>query len=824
MNRIIRQIWIAWLCVLCTALPVWGQSTRVMGKVLDAGTGEPIPFANIYFKGTTIGVTSNFDGDFSIETGRASDTLVASFIGYHKSELPIRQNRFNQVTFSLERESMELSEVVIRPGENPAEILLRKIIENKSLNNRDEYAHYRYEAYTKIEFDANNITDRFMERKIFEPFRFIFDYVDTSAINAKAYLPVFLSETLSDIYYRRSPKSTKEVIRASKVTGIRNQSISQFLGDIAQNINVYDNYLTIFQKNFVSPVANFGLGFYRYYLVDSTWVNDRWSYEIMFKPRRKQELTFTGSFWVDKETHAIARVDMRVVPDANINFISDLIIKQEYGVFDGSYWMLTRESMVADFNIAGKNQTTMGFFGKKTSSYRQFVFNDDRDAGVHAAPVNVVVEDEALDRDLAYWDQNRHDTLSRDEQAIYRMIDTLESLPIFMTYVEVIKMISTGYYVRGLFEWGPYMSLVSYNELEGIRLRLGGRTSNDFSTRLMLEGHLAYGMQDELLKRNIGFLYMVDKNPRRSLSGAYSYDIEQIGQSQNAFREDFLLAAILRRRPFDKLSLVEQYNLRYEHEWFNGLSNSIHFSRREIFAVGSTRFRIHQPEGIVERSSIKTSEIGLGIRMAYKEKFVLGEFERISLGAKYPILEINYALGISDLIQGEFQYHRVQANLRHWFNIGALGWSKYNFEAGRIFGSLPYPLLKIHEGNESYSFDEYAFNMMNYYEFISDQYLSAYYTHHFQGLFFNRIPLLRKLKWREVVHARALVGRMDSRSQVYAELPKGSYVLQKPYFEAGAGVENIFKVFRIDFVWRLSYLSHRGISPFGIRAALQFDF
>lgn len=795
-----------------------------MGKVVDAATGEPIPFANVYFKGTSVGVTSNFDGEFSIETAKATDTLVASFVGYFRGQMPVRQSRFNTITFNLIRENIELSEVVITPGENPAEVILKRVIRDKVVNNKDEYQGYRYEAYTKIEFDANNINEAFMQKKLFEPFRFIFDYVDTSAINAKSYLPIFLSETISDIYYRRSPKSTKEIIKANQVSGIKNRSISQFLGDIAQNINIYDNYLTIFQKNFVSPVANFGLLYYRYYLVDSTWINERWTYEIMFKPRRKQEFTFTGSFWVDKESNALAKVDMRMVPDANVNFISDLIIKQEFGILDGRYWMLQKESMIADFNIVEKTKSTMGFFGKKTSSYRNFVFNDLKDNEVHSSPVNVVVVDEALERDKAFWVYHRHDTLSRDEQAIYHMIDTLGSLPVFNTYVDIIKMITTGYYVNGNFEWGPYMSLVSFNELEGIRFRVGGRTSNAFSTSLMLEGHLAYGLQDKLVKYGVGFLYMIDKNPRRTLTGSYSYDIEQIGQSQNSFREDFLLAAVLRRKPSDKLSLVEQLNFAYEHEWFNGLSNTLLFTHREIFATGTTRFRIHSPEGIEERNSIITTELGLHMRMAYKEKFVMGEFERISLGAKYPIIEIKYAKGIDGLLGGGYDYHRVQLSLKHWFNIRSFGWSKYMLEGGRIFGELPYPLLKIHEGNESYSFDEYAFNMMNYYEFLSDQYFSAYYTHHFLGLFLNRIPLLRKLKWRELVYVKGVVGSLDKRNMDFAELPSGTYALGKPYAEAGAGVENIFKIFRVDFVWRLSYLSNPGVKPFGIRASLQFDF
>lgn len=820
----LRKYWLLLLAICLMPLQAEAQLTKIMGKVTDSLTGEPIPFANVYFKGTSIGVTSNFDGEFRIETAKATDTLVASFVGYFPQHKKIRPGAFQYINFPLLRENIELSEVVITPGENPAEVILRQVINRKEQNNMEEYEQYHYEAYNKIEFDANNITDKFRDRKIFKPFEFIFEYMDTSTINGKNYLPIFLSESISDIYYRKSPKSSKEVIKANKVSGIKNASISQFLGDIAQKINIYDNYLTIFQKNFVSPAANFGLMYYRYYLVDSTWVNDRWSYEIMFKPRRKQELTFTGSFWVDKEHYAIAKVDIRLVEDANLNFINDLVIRQEFNLFENQYWMMTRENMIADFNVVEETKSILGFFGHKTTTYRDFVFNDTGDEGIHSSPVNVIVDEDAVEQDKAFWAENRHDTLTKDEQAIYQMIDTLKSLPVFNTYVDIIKMVTTGYYVHGDFEWGPYMSLASFNSLEGIRFRLGGRTSNEFSTKVMLDAHVAYGTLDRTLKYGGGMLYMFNKNPRRTFSASYKYDIEQLGQSQNAFREDFLLAALFRRRPPDKLSMLREFRSNYENEWFNGFSNTLTFNHRRIFSTENTPFRVYIPEGVDILEDITTTEIGINTRMAYKEQFILGEFERVSLGAKYPILEINYALGLKEILGGDYDYHRLQVNLRHWFNVGAFGWSKYIFEAGRIWGELPYPLLKIHEGNETYTFDEYAFNMMNYYEFISDKYFSAYYTHHFLGLFLNRIPLMRKLKWREVGFVKAVVGDVDKETLAYAGFPEDVYTLKKPYVEVGAGVENIFKIFRVDFIWRLSYLDHPGTRAFGVRGGFQFDF
>jgi hypothetical protein len=800
------------------------QLTKVMGKVVDSATGEPIPFANVYFQGTTVGVTSNFEGGFAIETARASDTLVASFVGYHKSLVPIRKGRFNELRIALVSQNIELSEVVILPGENPAEVLLKRVIANKQYNNREEYDAYSYEAYTKIQFDANNITEEFKNRAIFKQFQFIFDNVDTSTINGKSYLPIFLTETISDIYFRKSPRSQKEVIRANIMSGIKNESITKFLGDIAQKLNIYDNYLMVFQKNFVSPVANFGLGYYRYYLVDSLFIDDDWCYEIKFRPRRVQEPTFIGQFWVEKETAAIKKVDMRISADANVNFINDMTLTQEFDRMESNYWMLTMEKIVADFNITENNKSTMGFFGHKTSSYKNFSFTGQEGLKVHSSPVNVIVDEAGIEKDSAYWAEMRHDSLTRDEKTIYQMIDTLQTIPVFNTYVDIVKMITTGYYVKGMFEWGPYMSFISFNSLEGVRLRVGGRTSNDFSTRIMLDGHIAYGTKDRDFKYGAGFIYMFDKNPRRTLQGSYYHDIEQLGQSQNAFREDFLLASLFRRNPADKLSIVDQFKMTYEREWFNGFTNTVHFIRRDLRATANQAFYVNDGTELKPLTTISTTEIRLDTRLAYKEDFLMGEFERVSLGAKYPILEIIYGLGVENALGSQYGYHRMQLQLRHWFNIGAIGWSKYIVETGRIFGELPYPLLKIHEGNETYSFDEYAYNMMDYYEFISDQYLSFYYTHHFLGFFFKRVPLFRELKWREVAYFKGLVGGLANENVAYAELPEGVYELSKPYIEIGVGIENIFTIVRIDAVWRLSYLDHPGAKALGIRASLQFDF
>jgi len=803
------------------------QITKIRGKVTDSSTGEPVPFVNVYFKGTTIGTTTDLNGFFSLETRQASDSVAASSVGFISVVKPLERNKYQEINFDLVPDQISLSEVVIRAGENPAEILLRKVIASKPLHNSENLDYSQFEAYTKIAFDANNLSEKFKNRKILKPFEFIFDYVDTSSISGKAYLPVFLSETLSDVYFRSSPKTRREVIKASRVSGIDNSSISQLMGDMIQQVNIYDNYITLFQKNFISPISGAGLLSYRYYLVDSASINGQWCYKLAFKPRRKQEFTFVGNMWIHDTTFAVKQFDMQIVGDANINFINDLVLQQEFTLIDGKNWMLTRDKLVSDFNVTSRDSAkNIGFFGTKISSYKNFVINQAKEKEFYNTPVVTTIDDEAGSKDELYWVESRHESLTDRESKIYQMIDTLKTLPVFNTWVDVIQMIVSGYYVKGKMEWGPYMSTYSYNQLEGHRFRLSGRTSNAFSKKLMLEGFAAYGLNDQQIKYGSGFMYMLGKNPRRVLKGNLNYDIEQLGQSQNAFREDFLLASLFRRNPADKMSLVEKYQGSYEHEWFNGFSNTVSLTRQGIWSTGRVPFSLNCANGdcLKQAHVLRTTEINLSTRVSFQERFVMGEFERVSLGGKYPVLELNYAYGMPGVFKSEFEYHKLNISVRHWFNVLSWGWSKYNIEAGKIWGEVPYPFLKIHPGNETYVFDESAFNLMNYYEFVSDQYVTFYYTHHFVGTFLNKVPLLRKLKWREVAQVKGVIGNVSRKNLAYSLLPKGTYSIGKPYIEAGLGIENIFRIFRIDAVWRLSYYDHPDIKKFGVMVSMQFDF
>jgi len=382
-----------------------------------------------------------------------------------------------------------------------------------------------------------------------------------------------------------------------------------------------------------------------------------------------------------------------------------------------------------------------------------------------------------------------------------------------------------GYYVWGNFELGPYYKLVSFNDVEGVRLRFGAQTSNQFSTKLMLTGHIAYGTKDYRLKYGLGFLYIIEKNPRRALSGSYLYDIVQLGQSQDAFSQENFFAVFFRRNPANKLSMLERYEMAYEHEWVAGFSNTFRFAHRKLFPVGETKFIVFPEEGTpVVEDNIISAEASIKFRWAHKERYILGNFTRITIGTKYPVFELQYAYGIPGLALSEYEYHRVQFQVKQWFNVASIGWSKYILETGKIWGTLPYPLLKLQPANETFLFDEYAYNLMNYYEFIHDQYISLYYTHHFDGLFLNHIPLMRKLKWRTVIHGRVLWGSLTEENKTYSLFPSLRIDQTDPYYEVGTGIENIFKFIRVDAIWRLNYRDIYNSRNFGVFISASLSF
>ena len=825
-SRIIKRAFTSILFVVAVlwAPALMAQRTIVSGKVYDAQTKEPLPYVNIGFKDSKIGTITDNDGNYKIETYYSTDSLSASFVGYKMLTKRVNQDHEQVINFALQPSTVQMKELVVhaRNSENPAHKILRHIWANKASNNREKLDAYDYEAYNKIEFDVNNFSKDFTDKRLFKKFHFVFNYIDSSG--PKVSLPIFMTESLSHFYYRREPKSRKEIIEATKVSGINNQSISQFLGQMYQDVNIYDNSIEVFNKNFISPIADYGLLYYRYYLVDSAFIGNKWCYRLDYKPKNPTELVFSGHFWVNDTTYAIKEMDAELGKQANLNFISHMWVHHEYDEVQPEVWMLKKEQLTVDFNI--KDNGT-GMYGKKTTTYSDFTINQAKPDSFFAGPNNIIVKTPVNAMDSSFWAKRRMEPLSRSEKDVYQMVDSLKHTPQFMTYVDVVNFIFTGYKVKGPFEYGPVWTFLSWNLIEGYRLKLGGRTSNDFSKRVMLEGYGAYGIDDRLFKYSLGGQWIINKNPRLTIGGHYKRDLELLNEKSLLLPRDHIFTSIFRRNPMDRLTYVKEGQGYLYREWFNGFSSKLQFTHRIMQAKGNWSYL--RPSDVFGDpkliNTITTSEISLDVRFAYHEKFVAGEFERISLGSKYPILEVNLDQGLKGFINGDYNYQKLTADIQYQWSLGPLGHWDWHVFGGKAFEPLPYPLLFIHAGNETIFRNSKAFNTMNFFEFVSDEYVRVSTEYHLDGLLFNKIPLMKRLHFRSVVGANVAFGRYNPDNEQQLLLPPKTYTLNNgPYIEGLVGVENILKLFRLDFTWRFSYLDHPNVNRLSILLGYNIQF
>jgi len=369
-NRYLILFYIAFISFIYS--PSLGQTYKISGKVIDAVSREPLPFVNIYLKGQSIGTITDFDGNFSFSTPVLSDFLIASSIGFESSAKHLKKQPEQTIHFMLERANINLDEIVIRPTENPAHIILRKIIANKKKNNNKELDYYSYESYNKVELDLYDWNSKFQDRKVMRPFQFVFDRIDSISEDLP-FLPVFLSENLSNYYYRRNPKAEREIIKASKQSGMENESVSQFLGSMYQEVSVYENWPALFSKNFVSPIADNGLAYYKYYLVDSAWIDGSWCYKLNFIPKGKGSFTFIGDMWVADTSFAIKRVSMEAASHVNLNFVDKLSVHQEFAHVNDTLWLMSKDKITVRFKVTNK---ALGIIGRKTNTYRAFEINN----------------------------------------------------------------------------------------------------------------------------------------------------------------------------------------------------------------------------------------------------------------------------------------------------------------------------------------------------------------------------------------------------------------------------------------------------------------
>ena len=808
--------------------------TKVGGKVVD-DFGDPVAFANVVFKNSKEGVITDDNGNFYFESKENHTTLVVTFIGYQKKEVKLKPGLNKNLLIELVY-GTELKEVVVYTGKtskknNPALDILRKIWERRRKNGLKMFKQYEYEKYEKVEFDLNTIDSAFMNSKVFKGMEFVFNQIDTSHISGKTYLPIFINETLSDVYGDNEAKKTKEITKANKNSGLGSgDGVNTFIKDLYADYDIYNNYLKFFDKDFVSPLSRTGINVYNYVLNDSMFIDNKWCYNIVYYPRRKNELTFKGDFWVNDTTFAIKKINLEASKSANINWVKEIYIEQEYEVLNDSVFLLKRDYMMSDFSFS-KKEESKGVYGKRTTLAKNHKFDIKKEDKFYKEEVNFY-DNEVFNRPDDYWEANRFEALNKNEAGIYKMLDTLKEVPRFKRIYNLASILGSGYIEipKLKLDFGPIFSTFGYNDVEGQRIRIGGRTYFGSNDTWRIQGYTAYGFKDQKFKYGISGKWMVDKKNRIILSAGNRRDVEQIGvsltTSNDVLGRSFASSSFFSSGTNNKLTSVNLTTLGFEIEPVKNLTFQTNLSYRTLKSA-SNQFSLDYYTDATQtttKSEVKQSEINFVTEFTPKRRTVGYGVERMEVDNNYARIFLSYSQGLKGVLDSDFDYQKVQLYYRQPVLIGGFGRLFSTLELGKTFGQVPLGLMGVIPGNQSYFIIDNTYNLLDYYDFVADQYASLHFEHHFNGRLFSRIPLLRKLNWREIVGIKGVYGTVSDENQF---INASGLIYRAPediYWEYHAGVGNIFKVLRIDFAWRGSYLDIPDANKFTVKASFGFYF
>lgn len=814
--------------------------TKVSGRIFDEND-EPVAYASIVFKGSIEGTTSDENGRFYLESKKTWDTLIISFLGYETLEYALTKKVNYNMKFVIKEESNTLNEVIIVTGKqskknNPAIDILRKIWEKRRQNGVKKFKQYQYKKYQKVEFDLNTIDSTFKKKRLFRGMEFVFKNVDTSAITGKTYLPVFLNESVSEVYGDNTINKEKEVIKGNKNTGFsNNQAIIDFIDDLYTDYDIYDNYIKFFYKSFVSPLSRTGIQNYNYYLADSAYIDNKWCYNIIYYPRRKNELTFKGDFWVNDSTFAIKEINMQASKNANINWVKDIYIEQEFDILNDSIFLLKRDYFLSDFAI-NKREKSKGLYGKRTTLYTNYEFDKKLDEKFYTKK-QYNFDDSVYNQPDEFWEVNRLEKLNKDEQGVYKLLDTLKTVPKFKRLYNTIATLSSGYYEFDdlNFDYGPIFSTFGFNDVEGMRLRTGGRTYFNYNDPWRVEGYLAYGFKDQKVKYGIQAKALLDKKSRLILSGGNRRDVEQIGASltsstdvlgrsngssslvsngQNNLLTNINLSMMsLQIEPLRNVV----FSLSGSYKRLQSASETFSLDYNDPNNPGQISSKVNQFETIFTANYFPGRKVsGTGVETSTNTDRLRNIFLQVTRGSK-------------GMFDSDFDYTKVQfAYTQPWF-IGGFGRMRTSLEAGKTYGEVPLALLSVVPGNQTYFAFFNTFNQLDFYEFVTDTYASFHLEHNFNGRLFARVPFLRKLNLRTVVGFRTAWGQLSDENILLNTTNNPAQIVlrspdQTPYYEYSVGVANILKVLRVDFNFRGNYLETPGARKFGITFTTGFFF
>lgn len=835
---------------------LFAQSIYLKGKVMDVSDKSPIGYATVAVIGSSIATSTDDDGNFSLKIDGQYSKVRVSYLGYEPQDLSISTAQYQELNVYLLPDENTIETIVVKAPRrskysnknNPAVELIRKVIEHKDENRLDAYDYAEYQQYEKISLGLSNLSEKFKNKKIFKNYQFLFEKDDAEQDEAKqSYtLPAFIEEKLSQVFKRKKPNVTKQLILAEQRAQfdpkfVDNSGLSAYFNKLYQDVDIYESNIELVTNQFLSPIAGSSPTFYKFYITDTVKTEQPYLVELSFFPRNKADLLFQGKLYITLDgKYAVKKAELSVADGINLNFVRDLDVKLDFAQDPSNKYYLKTSSLGLDFSLTEKGS---GIIGNRTVTFEDFKTNLVRPDSVYQGPAVVKVyksEDQSYSAD--YWSAKRPIPLGEKELNIYKNIDTLQLMPSFQRFMDISALILSGYKQAGPIEVGPVNTFYSFNPVEGLRLRLGGRTTESFSKRFYAEGYGAYGFKDEKWKYFLSGTYALNNKsvytfPQHYIRVSAMHDTKIPGQNLEFVQEDNILLSF-KRGENERYQYNDVYRVEYKREFANNFSYLLGLSMLKQSPAGMLSFQMQDEQGNLKLlDNLNSTEVSLSLRYAPKEEYYQGKLYRTPIYNKYPIFYMNYVGGVKGVLKGDYNYHNFTLGADKRFYFSQLGYADVNIEGNYIAGNnIPFPFLNIHRANQTYAYQLRSYNLMNFLEFVSDQSVSTNIQYYMNGFVLNKIPLIKKLKWREVFSFKAIYGGLrNENNPAYT-----NKVLQfqenedqepitygfgsKPYMEASVGLSNIFKFLRVDYVRRLNYLDQPDAPKHGVRVRFKFDF
>lgn len=842
------------LIFLLLSFPLYAQSpvktTRIEGVVLDSISRKPLPFAAVFLKGSDYGIQTDENGRFSIKTDVNFINVRVSLMGYMGKEFYVNKGKENNVEVLLVPTGVTLDEVVIKPGKehysrknNPAVAFVEKIIGRRSENDPRNHDYYSYDKYEKMTFALNDFSEKQKDKWIFKKFQFIFDYTDTSEVSGKPILNVSVKEKLSKELYRKEPHAEKEYVRAVKHAGIDEifdeESIQHFVDDVFREVDIFDNNITIMQNRFVSPLSRIGTRFYKYYLTDTIDVDGVRCIELSFVPFNNKSFGFLGRIYVPENDTSmfVKKVKLNVPKAINLNYVENLFIEQDFKKAPDGTRLKTKDDMVVEFEII---PATQGLYARRNTMYDNFSFEKPSLDSVFSEEGQTIYAENAGFMPDEYWQEHRMTPIRQNENSINRLLEQLRAVPVFYWTEKVISVLVSGYIPTGdektsKFDFGPMNTTLSMNTVEGARFRVGGMTTANLNKHWFAKGYAAYGTRDAKFKYEGEVEYSFNEKkyhakefPIHSLRLHHKYDVDLLGQHYMFTNMDNIFMS-LKRQTNDKVTYSRVTDLEYKHEFINGFSFSVSLKHQIQEATRWLPFIDGYGNWL---DNYRQSSVNLVLRYAPGEKFYDARFTRIPINLDAPVFMLIHTYSPKGVLGNRTTINKTEFSMQKRFWFSAFGYTDVILKAGKIWSQVNYPDLLLPNANLSYTIQPESYALMNAMEFANDQYLSWDITYWANGALFNRIPLIKYLNLREVVSFKGLYGSLSDKNNPAKNMDLFRFPLNAhcrpmdkvPYMEISAGIDNIFTILRVDYVWRLTYRDTPGVDKSGFRIALHFSF